>query len=257
MEYTKKHRDVLRCLLSGNKRFSDLKKALQYNDMTLTRQLKSLETIKYISHNHVNKTYKITSKGLTFLNQIDIETIGMLFANVAFIQVDKFLDYYFIFDSRIPVGDFNILLKRTIELDMQIPSQSPREMYSDIESKYDSVLLNKKLPKIASTELVLRNEFFFMLSQILSDLILYITIKSIEDNNPAALTFMAALPKMLASRITQYNLNSNQFKKHITTWAPLDVWYQTSKKLTPEVYKQIVNRMGGSFDYLDYPPLKT
>ncbi len=250
-EYTQKQRDVLRCLLSGGQGFSELKKNLGYNDMTLTRQLKSLETIKYISHDHATKTYKITSKGLTLLNQVDVETVGMLFTSSAFVEIDNFLFCCFIFDARIPVDDFNNLFKRTIELANQIPCPSLREIYLEIKSKYDGVLLNQNLPKIMSTELVLRNEFFFILSKIISDLILYITIKSTEDNNPAALSFMATLPKLLESRFHQYGLNFNQFKKHIATWSALEVCYQKSKKLTPEGYKKIVKSFGGSFEYLE------
>lgn len=47
--------------------------------MTLSRYLKQLQREKNITHDHLKRTYKITRKGTTLLNELDTETRGTLF----------------------------------------------------------------------------------------------------------------------------------------------------------------------------------
>lgn len=92
MELKQKQKEILRVLMLGDKRLIELKNALNYKEITLIRQLKGLEEQKYISHVHLNRTYKITSKGVQLLNELDTETKNDLLALQIFLQIQNSIE---------------------------------------------------------------------------------------------------------------------------------------------------------------------
>ena len=79
---------ILCCLLS-EKGFSELREAVGFNDMTLSRHLKRLESNGNIKHNHLNRKYNITPKGTILLNNL----ISTLSKDIQFIDLCLQLRY--------------------------------------------------------------------------------------------------------------------------------------------------------------------
>lgn len=244
MEYTKKQRDVLRCLLAGNKGFTELRKALNFNDMTLTRQLKFLENNKYISYNHVNRSYIITSNGLILLNEFDIETKGKIFAISVFEDIDTLFKSYFFFDDRISNETFNDL-KELLIITSQNLDQKDQEAVTEWSIKifehYLSVLKDQNISFIQPCDLKLRPEFFDILSKIIGSSIMYLSIKYMENKDPVTLHYLSTLPDLLAAHIIKYELSPSQFKQYIgNNLIELDNFFSQSQTITPEKYKKII-----------------
>lgn len=250
MTKSEKQKSILHYLLLGEKRFADLKE-LGYNDVTLTRHLKTLESDNYISHNHLKKVYKITSKGISFLNELDDESRGKVFAADVYFTINHNLRFWYVFDERIPDDVFIELVKQLLKInkytytpdaDMNILD----EMCEVFVKKYDDL----NLEKIPTTDIVLREGFYEILSSLITEAVLYISIKSLEEKNDEVLDLLNSLPRLITSRIKLHGIPIKQIKNHIKTWPLLDAFYESSKKITPEDYKQTVDIYEKNADYL-------
>ncbi len=93
MKCTKKLNDVLLCLLSGEKGFSELKIHLKFNDVTLTRQLNKLKDAGYIEK--IDRKYYLREQGLDLLNELDTTTKGKMFAAFAFSDIKRIIDHLY------------------------------------------------------------------------------------------------------------------------------------------------------------------
>lgn len=89
--HTRRQKEILKCLLSKNKTYTELKGELKYNDTTLTRHLNILIKGKYIEH--VNKNYCMKVKGLDFLYELDPETKGKVFTHDVFRDIELFINF--------------------------------------------------------------------------------------------------------------------------------------------------------------------
>ncbi len=250
MTKSDKQKEILHCLLLGERRFADFKE-LGYNDVTLTRHLKALESDNYISHNHLKKVYKITSKGVSFLNQLDNESRGKVFAAEVFSAINHNLRFWYVFDARIPDDVFVELAKQlskinkytyTPDADMKILD----EMCEVFANKYNDL----NLEKIPSTDVVLREGFFEVLSFLITEAVLYVCIKSIEEKDEEVLNLLNSLPRFIISRIKLHSIPVKQIKDHLKMWSLFNAFYESSKKITPEAYKQIVDMYEKNNDYL-------
>ncbi len=247
---SEKQKEILHCLLLGERRFADLKE-LGYNDVTLTRHLKALESDNYISHNHLKKMYKITSKGISLLNKLDNESRGKVFAAGVYYNINHNLRFWYIFDTRIPDDAFIELAKQLLminkysvkpDADMKILD----EMCEVFARKYDDL----KLDKIPDSEIVLRDWFYEILSSLISEAVLYVSIKSIEEKNDEVLGLLNSLPRLIASRMMLHGIPIKQIKNHLKTWFVLDAFYEISKEISPETYKHLVDHYEKNIDFL-------
>ncbi len=250
MTKSDKQKEILHSLLLGERRFSDLKE-LGYNDVTLTRHLKALESDNYISHNHLKKMYKITSKGISFLNQLDNESRGKVFAADVFSAINHNLRFWYVFDARIPDDAFIDMVKQLLKInkytftpdaDMKILD----EMCEVFANKYNDL----NLEKIPSTDVVLREGFFEVLSFLITEAVLYVCIKSIEEKDEEVLNLLNSLPRFITSRIKLHGIPEKQIKDHLKMWRLFNAFYESSKKITPEAYKEIVEMYEINKDYL-------
>lgn len=247
---SEKQKEILHCLLLDERRFADLKE-LGYNDVTLTRHLKALESDNYISHNHLKKTYKITSKGISLLNELDNESRGKVFAAEVFSAINYNLRFWYVFDARIPDDVFIDLIKQLLKINKytytpDADMKTLDEMCEVFAKKYNDL----NLEKIPVTDIVLREGFFEILSFLITEAVLYVSIKSIEEKDGAVLNLLNSLPHFITSRIKLHGIPVKQIRDHLKMWPLFDVFYESSKKITPEAYKQIVDIYEKNNDYL-------
>ncbi len=120
------------------------------------------------------------------------------------------------------------------------------EMCEVFAKKYDDL----NLEKIPVTDIVLREGFFELLSFLITEAVLYVSIKSIEEKDEEVLNLLNSLPHFITSRIKLHGIPVKQIKDHLKMWSLFNAFYKSSKKITPEAYKQIVDIYEKNNDYL-------
>jgi hypothetical protein len=247
---SEKQQNILHFLLSGERRFSDFKE-LGYNDVTLTRNLKTLEKNNYISHNHLKKVYKITSRGISFLNELDDESRGKIFTADVYSTINHQVRFWYPFDTRISDKDFIELMKHIINLNRYVCTPDAdlkilNKMCEDFVKKYDSL----NLEKIPNSEIVLRDTYYKILSSLISEAVLFVTIKYLEEKDEDILNLLNSLPRLIASRILLYQIPIKPIKSKIFAWSIFETFYRSSKNATPEQYKQTIDFFENNKDFL-------
>jgi Fe2+ or Zn2+ uptake regulation protein len=86
----------------------------------------------------------------------------------------------------------------------------------------------------------LDDEKFSKLSKIITDLMFFVTLKSLEDTqNIDVLKLLDCLPGLLATRLKRYGYSTEQLKNHID-FQKLEDYYQESQIITSERYQKVV-----------------
>ena len=247
---SEKQQNILHFLLSGERRFSDFKE-LGYNEVTLTRNLKTLESKNCISHNHLKKVYKITSKGISFLNELDDESKGKIFTASVYSTIDRDVSLWQFFDTRISDDDFMELMRYVANINRYISTPDADlkildKICEDLSEKYESI----SLEKIPDSEIDLRDTYYRIFSSLISEAVLFVAIKYLEEKNEDVLNLLNSLPRLIASRILLYQIPIKSIKSQIIPWKTFEVFYRMSKNITPEQYKQTIDYFENNKDVL-------
>ncbi len=190
-----------------------------------------------------NRRYKITLKGLELLNEMDADTKGRIFTALVYTGINSILNNWKIFDDRLHENTFNELMEMLRQMDAAA-KQGNIKLYEQMNENFSKKRNEEleKLEKIADSDVLLRDEFYDILSRFISGAVAYISIKFIENKSIETINLLNNLPHLLATRLMIYNVPTAQIQnKDPIIWNLVDKYYEQSQIITPEKYKKVLD----------------